>query len=73
MEFEATSKNTGFVLDFGPNSPFDKDESIVGGSKKPDSAVAKNPGCYKYSAGACYAGALSGMCGTTTAEMIITK
>jgi hypothetical protein len=73
VNFEAKAKNTGFVVDFGPSSPFDKEDSIVGGSSKPDSAVAKNPGCYKYSAGACVSGALSGMCGTQTAEMIITK
>jgi hypothetical protein len=73
MNFEAKSKNTGFVVDFGPSSPFDKEDSIVGGSSKPDSAVAKNAGCYKYSAGACVSGAIYGMCGTQIAEMVITK
>jgi hypothetical protein len=73
MSFESKRKNTGFVVDFGPNSPFDKEESIVGGSSKPDSAVAKNPGCYRFSAGACVSGAISGMCGSQMAEMVITK
>ena len=73
INFETKSKNTGFVVDFGPQSPFDKEDSIVGGSKKPDSAVAKSPGCYRFSAGACVSGAVDGMCGTQMAEMVITK
>lgn len=71
MNFEAKSKNTGFVVDFGPKSPFDRDESIVGGTHKPDSAVAKKPGCYRFSAGACVSGAISGMCGSQMAEMVV--
>ena len=73
MNFEAKSKNTGFVLDFGPKTPFDKEESIVGGSNKPDSATAKNPGCYRFSAGACVSGAIYGMCGSQMVEMVVTK
>ncbi len=73
INFEAKAKNTGFVVDFGPKSPFDSDESIQGGSKKPDSAVAKNLGCYRFSAGACVSGAIYGMCGTQQSEMVVTK
>ncbi len=73
MNFEAKNKNTGFVLDFGPKTPFDKEDSIVGGSNKPDSATAKNPGCYRFSAGACVSGAIYGMCGTQMVEMVVTK
>jgi hypothetical protein len=73
VNFEAKSKNTGFVVDYGPASPFDREDSIVGGSKNPDSATAQNPGCYRYSAGACYSGAVNGMCGTQSAEMVVTK
>lgn len=73
MNFEAKSRNTGFVLDFGPKTPFDKEDSIVGGSNKPDSATAKNPGCYRFSAGACVSGAISGMCGSQMVEMVVTK
>ncbi len=73
MNFEAKSKNTGFVVDFGPKNPFDKDESIVGGSNKPDSATAKEPGCYRYSVGACVSGAIYGMCGSQMAELVVMK
>ena len=73
MNFEAKSKNTGFVLDFGPKTPFDKEDSIVGGSNKPDLATAKNPGCYRFSAGACVSGAIYGMCGSQMVEMVVTK
>jgi len=73
INFEAKSKNTGFVVDYGPKSPFDSDDSIQGGSKKGDSAVAKNPGCYRFSAGACVSGAIYGMCGSQMAEMVVTK
>lgn len=73
MNFETKKKNTGFVLDFGPKTPFDKDDSIIGGTKKPDSATAMNPGCYRYSIGACVSGAINGMCGTQMAEMVVVK
>jgi hypothetical protein len=73
MNFEAKNKSTGFVLDFGPKTPFDKEGSIVGGCSKPDSATAKNPGCYRFSAGACVSGAIYGMCGSQMVEMVVTK
>lgn len=73
MNFTAKNKNTGFVIDFGPKNPFDKDEQIVGGSNKPDSATVKEPGCYRYSVGACVSGAIYGMCGSQMAEMVVTK
>ena len=73
IKFDSTSKNTGFVLDFGPKSPFERDDAIVGGNKKPDSATAANPGCYRFSAGACVSGGIYGMCGTQMTEMVVTK
>lgn len=73
MNFVAKSKNTGFVLDFGPKTPFDKEDSIIGGSNKPDSATAKTPGCYRFSAGACVSGAIYGMCGSQMVEMVVVK
>ena len=73
VKFDSTSKNTGFVLDFGPKSPFERDDAIVGGNKKPDSATAANPGCYRFSAGACVSGGIYGMCGTQMTEMVVTK
>lgn len=73
VTFQSTSKGTGFIVDFGPASPFDPPDTIIGGAKKPVQVVAKRPGCFKYSAGACYSGATYGMCGSGTAEAIVVK
>jgi hypothetical protein len=69
--WKSTQKNTGFVVDFGPSSPFGSDDAIVGGAKHSVSVTAMEAGCYKYSAGACISGAIHGMCGSGTAEAII--
>jgi plastocyanin len=71
VTWRSTSKNTGFVVDFGPSSPFDEGGTIIGGSDRAVSTVAKKEGCYKYSAGACVSGAIYGMCGTGNAEAIV--
>lgn len=71
VNFTSSNKNTGFVLDFGPKSPFDPDDPIVGGGKNSVTVKAQNAGCYKYSVGACYSGATYGMCGNSSAEAII--
>jgi hypothetical protein len=34
--------------------------------------VARKPGCYKYSAGACMSGAIYGMCGEANVQLIVT-
>ncbi len=73
LTFQSTRKNTGFVIDFGPNGPFDSPDSIIGGASKPVTVTPKKPGCYKYSVGACVSGAIYGMCGDSTAEVIVTK
>jgi plastocyanin len=72
VTWNSTSKNTGFVLDFGSASPFESEDAIIGGAKKPVSLVAKKPGCYKYSAGACLSGAIYGMCGSGNQLMVVT-
>ena len=64
-------KDIGFIVDFGPATPFDHAGSIIGGSDRSVSVVAKQPGCYKYSAGACRSGVVYGMCGQTTAKVVI--
>jgi hypothetical protein len=69
--WESSSKNTGFVIDFGPSSPFDSPGAIMGGADRPISVVAKRPGCFKYSAGACTSGAIYGMCGSVDAEVVV--
>jgi hypothetical protein len=74
VTWQSTSKNTGFVLDFGASSPFDTpDGAIIGGSDRAVSVVAKRPGCFKYSVGACVAGAIYGMCDSQNAEIIVTN
>jgi hypothetical protein len=74
VTWQSGSKNTGFVLDFGPSSPFDvPDGTIIGGADRPISVVAKKAGCYKYSVGACVSGAIYGMCGSSNAELVVTE
>jgi hypothetical protein len=77
VTFQGSGKNTGFVLDFGPTSPFDTSNAlapgtIIGGADRPISVVANKPGCYKYSVGACTSGTIYGMCGSSEAELIVT-
>jgi plastocyanin len=71
VTWHSDTKNQGFVVDVGPNSPFEPSGSIIGGSDKDVSVVAKTPGCYKYTAGACLSGAIYGMCGNTNAEFVV--
>lgn len=73
VTWQSSSKNTGFVVDFGPSSPFDTPGAIMGGSDRPISVVAKRPGCYKFSLGACIAGTIYGMCGSTNSEIVVTS
>jgi hypothetical protein len=74
VTWQSSSKKTGFVLDFGASSPFDTPDGVImGGSDRPVSVVAKRPGCFKYSVGACVAGAIYGMCDSKTAEIVVTK
>ena len=73
VTWKSTDKDNGFVVDVGPASPFDPAGAIIGGSDRAVSVIAKRPGCFKYSAGACRSGAASGMCGTANAELIVTE
>jgi hypothetical protein len=70
VTWKSPSKNTGFVLDFGPDSPFGQD-AIIGGSARAVSTVAGKKGCYKYSTGACVSGSIYGMCGSVETELIV--
>ena len=72
VQWKSTGKDIGFVVDIGTSSPFQPAGAIIGGSDRSVSVVAKTPGCYKYSAGACRSGAIYGMCGETNAELIVT-
>ena len=71
LTWQSSSKNTGFVVDFGPSDPFAQGGTIIGGSDRSVNVVAKKPGCYKYSAGPCVSGAIYGMCGNANAEVIV--
>jgi plastocyanin len=71
VNWKSDSKNTGFVVDVSEESPFDPDGAIIGGSNRTAAVVAKKPGCYKYSVGACVSGAVSGMCANSSGEVII--
>jgi len=73
VTWKSVSKNTGFVVDFGPSSPFEPaGAAILGGSDRSASVVAKKQGCYKFSAGACVSGAIYGMCDSVDTELIVT-
>lgn len=66
-----SKKNTGFMVSFGPDSPFDPDDPIRGGTKKPITRKAVTPGCYTYDAGASISGTIYGMSGGSRREMVI--
>jgi hypothetical protein len=71
VTFYSSSKDTGFVIDFGPNSPFETQGAIMGGYDRPITVVAKRPGCFGYSVGACTAGGVYGMCGNSDTELVV--
>jgi plastocyanin len=71
VTFMSSSKNTGFVIDFGSNDPFDHEGAIIGGADRPITVTAKHPGCYTYSVGACIAGTVYGMCGNSDTQLIV--
>ena len=71
--WHSDTKHQGFIVDMGPTSPFDPPDDIVGGSDRAVTVRAKTPGCYRFSAGACASGAIYGMCGNGTSEIVILK
>jgi len=66
-----SNKNTGFMISFGTDNPFDPDDPIIGGANKQITVKANTPGCYKYDAGAFYPGAIYGMGGGSKPELVI--
>ena len=66
-----SNKNTGFMVSFGTDSPFDPDDPITGGANKQVTVKASTTGCYKYDAGAFYSGATYGMSGGSKPELVI--
>jgi hypothetical protein len=69
--WQSSSRNTGFTVDFGPFSPFEREGAIIGGSDRSVSLTAKKEGCYRFSLGACNPGAIYGMCAEGKAEIVI--
>jgi hypothetical protein len=67
----SSSKNNGFLVSFGSDSPFDPDGPIMGGGTKQVTTKANTPGCYKYDVGAFRSGTVKGMSGGTKPELII--
>jgi plastocyanin len=72
ITWKSMQKNTGFVIDFGSSSPLDSGGTVIGGSDREASTVAKKPGCYRFSVGACISGSIYGMCGEGATEIIVT-
>jgi len=73
VTWQGAGKNTGVMVDFGDSSPFDPAGTIMGGSDRPITVVAKKAGCFKYSLGACTPGTIYGMCGNSDLELIVTS
>ena len=71
VTWQSSSKNTGFLVDFGPTSPFDPDDPIMGGSKKAVTVKTVKPGCYMYAFQATDSTGLYGMSQATHAELIV--
>jgi hypothetical protein len=71
VKWHSSSKNTGFIADFGSAFPFEPAGTIMGGSDRSVSVVAKKPGCYKFSVGACNTNAIYGMCADGSSEIVI--
>ena len=73
VTWQGAGKNTGIMVDFGDSSPFDPSGTIMGGSDRPITVVAKKAGCYKYTVGACTPGTIYGMCGNSDLELIVSS
>jgi hypothetical protein len=67
----SSSKDTGFLIDFGASSPFDPPGTVTGGSAKAVSVVAKTPGCVKYNLSATAQNAIYGKSKAAQAELIV--
>jgi len=71
VTWQSSAKNTGFLVDFGASSPFDPPDPIMGGSKKPVSVKATNPGCSLYAFQATDSTGVYGMSKASQAELIV--
>jgi hypothetical protein len=71
VTWHSSAKNTGFLVDFGPSSPFDPPDTITGGSKKAVSVKAVRTGCFRYAFQATKSSAIKGMSEASRAELIV--
>jgi len=71
VTWQATDKNTGFLVDPGKTSPFDPPGVFMGGSEKSVSAVAKTPGCITYHFSATAQNGIYGKSKATTGQLIV--
>jgi hypothetical protein len=67
----SSSKNIGFLIDFGNSSPFDPPGTVQGGAAKPVSVVAKTPGCVTYNVSATAQGGIYGMSKSAQTQLIV--
>ncbi len=71
VTWQSSAKNTGFLVDFGPSTPFDPPDPIMGGSKKSVEVKAANPGCYLFDFQATDSSGIYGMSKASQAELIV--
>ncbi len=71
VTWQSSAKNIGFLIDFGPSSPFDPPDAILGGSKKSNSVTAARPGCFLYAFQATDSTGTYGMSQASHAELIV--
>ena len=71
VTWQSTSKGTGFLIDPGAKSPFDPPGTIMGGSEKSVSVVAKTPGCFTYHLSATAQNGIYGKSKAAQAQLIV--
>jgi len=71
VTWQASEKNTGFVIDVKPLFPFDKGDAIVGGTDRSVPLTAEKTGCFTYYASACKSGSIYGMCKTANGNFVV--
>src|SRR5271166_375621 len=67
----SSAKSTGFLIDFGASSLFDPPGTVMGGSAKSVSIVAKTPGCVQYNVSATAQNATYGKSKAAQSELIV--
>jgi len=60
-----------FVKKFESSFLLNGPGTVMGGADRQITVIAKRTGCFRYSVGACTAGAIYGMCGNTDTELVV--